>query len=106
MAERHFLRKNDECVSDFAETLGSPSDITFYLSLEDPLLKTFAGGWIKQMLQRMGAEESMAIESRLLVRRVRKAQDKIAKRAEDVGEADSAEEWLRLNVPGHSASDA
>jgi preprotein translocase subunit SecA len=106
ITERHFLRKNDEVITDFAETLRCPSAVTFYLSLEDPLMKTFAGEWIKQVLQRMGMEESSAIESRLLTRRVRKAQDKIAKRAEEVGEADSAEEWLRLNVPGHSVSGA
>ena len=106
ITERHFLRKNDEFITDFAETLRSPSDVTFYLSLEDPLMKIFSGDWVRNVLQRLGMEESSPIESRMVAKRIRQAQDKLAKRAEDVGEADSAEEWLRLNVPGHNVSGA
>ena len=45
-------------------------------------------------------------KSRMVARHVRQAQNKMGKRAEEVGEADSAEEWLRLNVPGQNVSGA
>jgi preprotein translocase subunit SecA len=99
ITERHFLRKYDELITDFAEALSSRSDVTFHLSLEDPLMTIFAGAWVKGVLQKMGMEESSAIQSSMIARRVRGAQASIAKRAEEVGDAESAEEWLRLNVP-------
>jgi preprotein translocase subunit SecA len=104
--ERHFLRKNDDFITDFAETLSKPSEVTFYLSLEDPLLKIFVGEYVSQVLRKMGMEESNVIQSRMVARRLRQAQGMIAKRTEEVVDADSSEEWLRLNMPDHSVSGA
>ena len=95
LTERHFLRKYDELITDFAESLGIRSDVTFHLSLEDPLMTVFAGEWVKGVLQKMGMDESSAIQSPMIAKRVRGAQASITKRAEEVDDAESAEEWIR-----------
>jgi preprotein translocase subunit SecA len=95
LTERHFFRKYDDLITDFAESLSIRSDVTFHLSLEDPLMTVFAGEWVKGVLQKLGIDESSAIQSPMIAKRVRGAQASIAKRAEEVGDAESAEEWIR-----------
>jgi preprotein translocase subunit SecA len=102
IAERHFLRKYDDLIMDFAESLSVRSDVIFHLSLQDPLMTVFAGEWVKGVLQKMGMDESSAIQSPMIAKRVRGAQANIAKRAEEVDDAESAEEWLRVNVPSRT----
>lgn len=95
VAERHFLRECDEAVTTFAEGLGKRCRVTCHCSLEDPLMKVFAGAWVKDLLQRMGMDESVPVESGMVAGRVRAAQGKFAKRAGQGCDADSAEEWLQ-----------
>ena len=95
VAERHFLRQHDDAIIDFANTLRKPCRVTFYLSLEDPLMKVFAGEWVKGVLERMGANESTLIESAMVARRIRQAQGKFAGRPEPRGAVHSAEDWLQ-----------
>lgn len=99
VAERHFLRQKDEAISSFARKLGRPCEVVFYLSLHDPLMKHFAGIWIENVLLRLGLDESKAIESKMVASRVKVAQAKLSSGVFSDRPADSAEEWLRLNVP-------
>jgi hypothetical protein len=68
-----------------------------HCSLDDPLMKVFAGEWVKEVLQRLGMDESAPVESGMVARRVRGAQGKFAARAERGCDAASAEEWLQSN---------
>ncbi len=97
VAERHFLRECDDAVMTFAEGLGKRCQVTYHYSLEDPLMKAFAGDWVKSMLQGLGMNESAPLESAMVARRVRGAQGKFAASAGQRCDADSAEEWLRSN---------
>jgi preprotein translocase subunit SecA len=97
VAERHFLRECDEVIITFAEGLGKRCHVTYHCSLEDPLMKVFAGQWIKEVLQRLGTDESASVESRMVARRVRGAQGKFAAEARQRRDANSAEEWLQAN---------
>ncbi len=106
VAERHFLRSCDEAVVSFAETLEKRCHVTYHCSLDDPLMKVFAGEWVKGFLQRLGMDESSPIESAMVARRVRDAQKKFAAGAEDRCDADSAENWLRSNGFGEYLQDA
>jgi preprotein translocase subunit SecA len=99
VAERHLLRTKDDAFLPFAERLTPPGRIGFHLSLEDPVLRLFAGDWVGDVLRRLGMQESDAVESRMIARRIRAAQHKIAKLAILDRPADSAEEWVRLNCP-------
>jgi preprotein translocase subunit SecA len=95
VAERHFLRECDEAIITFAEGLGKRCHVTYHCSLEDPLMKVFAGEWIKEVLQRLGADESLPVKNRMVARRVRAAQGKLAAQAGQRWHVDSAEEWLK-----------
>lgn len=94
VAERHFLRFHDERILEFAATLGPATRVVFFISLDEPLMKNFAGEWVGGMLKRLGMEESDAIESAMVLRRIKAAQTKFGKRARSDGTAKSAEEWL------------
>jgi preprotein translocase subunit SecA len=102
VAERHFLRECDEVVVTFAAGLVKRGHVTYHCSLEDPLMKVFAGQWVKEVLQRLGMDESAPVESRMVARQVREAQGKFAARALQRCDANSAEEWLRSNGFGES----
>jgi preprotein translocase subunit SecA len=97
VAERHFGRACDEVILTFAEGLEKRCQVTYHCSLDDPLMKIFAGEWVKELLQRLGMDESTPVESQMVARRVRKAQGKFAARAEGGCDADSAEAWLQAN---------
>jgi preprotein translocase subunit SecA len=100
VAERHFLRSKDEKILAFAASLDRPSRVTFHLSLEDPLMEAFVGQGIRELLGNLGMQESQPIANSLIARRIRSAQASLTKRVVDDRPAASAEEWLRLNLPG------
>jgi len=97
VAERHFLRERDEVIIAFAAGLGKRCHVTYHSSLEDPLMKVFAGAWVKETLQRLGMDESAPVESPMVARQVRAAQGKFATQVVRSFDADSAETWLRSN---------
>jgi hypothetical protein len=99
VAERHPLRSKDQALAEFAESLPPPCRLGFHVSLQDPMMRLFAGVWVGDMLRRMGMKEDQAIESRMVSRRVARAQRKIAAKASDDRPAAAAAEWLRLNCP-------
>ena len=53
---------------------GDPGASRFYLSLEDDLMRIFAKEWVSNLLQRLGMEEGVPIESGLITRRIEAAQ--------------------------------
>ncbi len=59
---------------------GDPGSSRFYLSLEDDLMRIFAGEWVKNILTRLGMQEGEAIESRMVSRRIEGAQKKVEER--------------------------
>ena len=98
LTERHLLTVHDDRVADFAENLPRRSRLRAYLSLEDPLLDLFAGEWMRDMLTRMGMKDDESIESPMVTRRIRGAQEKIAATSPSDFRAESAAEWIRLNA--------
>jgi hypothetical protein len=94
VAERHFLREHDDRVKQFADALGPKIAITFFLSLDEPLMRAFAGGWVTDVLRRLGIRETEAIESAMVQRRIEAAQRKYAASAQGDEKSESAEEWL------------
>ena len=61
--ERHETRRVDNQLRGRAGRQGDPGDSRFYLSLEDDLMRIFAREWVSTLLQRMGMEEGVPIES-------------------------------------------
>jgi preprotein translocase subunit SecA len=72
--ERHEARRIDNQLRGRAGRQGDPGSSRFYLSLEDDLMRIFAREWVSTLLQRLGMEEGVPIESGLITRRIEAAQ--------------------------------
>jgi preprotein translocase subunit SecA len=72
--ERHEARRIDNQLRGRAGRQGDPGSSRFYLSLEDDLMRIFAKEWVSTLLQRLGMEEGVPIESRMISRRIEAAQ--------------------------------
>ncbi len=72
--ERHEARRIDNQLRGRAGRQGDPGSSRFYLSLEDDLMRIFAREWVSNLLQKLGMEEGIPIESRLITRRIEAAQ--------------------------------
>ena len=83
-SERHEARRIDLQLRGRCGRQGDPGSSRFYLSLEDDLMRIFAGEWVKNILTRLGMEEGQAIESRMVSRRIEGAQKKVEERNFDV----------------------
>src|SRR4051812_27684976 len=78
--ERHESRRIDNQLRGRAGRQGDPGSSRFFLSLEDDLMRKFAGEWVSAVLTRLGMEEGEAIESKLVSRRIEGAQKKVEER--------------------------
>jgi len=72
--ERHEARRIDNQLRGRAGRQGDPGSSRFHLSLEDDLMRIFAKEWVSNLLQRLGMEEGIPIESRLITKRIEAAQ--------------------------------
>ena len=68
--ERHEARRIDNQLRGRAGRQGDPGASRFYLSLEDDLMRIFAKEWVSNLLQRLGMEEGVPIESKMITRRI------------------------------------
>jgi preprotein translocase subunit SecA len=75
--ERHEARRIDNQLRGRAGRQGDPGSSRFYLSLEDDLMRIFAKEWVSKLLQRLGMEEGIPIESRLITSRIATAQQAV-----------------------------
>ena len=72
--ERHESRRVDNQLRGRAGRQGDPGASRFYLSLEDDLMRIFAREWVSVLLQRLGMEEGVPIESGMISKRIESAQ--------------------------------
>jgi preprotein translocase subunit SecA len=75
--ERHESRRIDNQLRGRSGRQGDPGSSRFYLSLEDPLLRIFAGDRVKAIMQRLKMPEGEAIESSWVSRSIESAQRKV-----------------------------
>jgi preprotein translocase subunit SecA len=75
--ERHEARRIDNQLRGRAGRQGDPGSSRFYLSLEDDMMRIFAREWISNLLKRLGMEEGIPIESRMITRRIEATQKTI-----------------------------
>ncbi len=72
--ERHESRRIDNQLRGRAGRQGDPGSSRFVLSLEDDLMRIFAGDKVRAMMEWLGMEEGVAIESRTVSKRIEGAQ--------------------------------
>jgi preprotein translocase subunit SecA len=78
--ERHEARRIDLQLRGRCGRQGDPGSSRFYLSLEDDLMRIFAGPWVRTILESLGMKEGEKIESRMVSRRIEAAQKKVEER--------------------------
>jgi preprotein translocase subunit SecA len=75
--ERHESRRIDNQLRGRAGRQGDPGSSRFFLSLEDDLMRIFAGDRVKALMQRLGMENGVAIESKMVSKRIEAAQKSV-----------------------------
>jgi len=75
--ERHESRRIDNQLRGRSGRQGDPGSSRFFLSLEDDLMRIFAGDKVKALMQRLGMEEGVAIESKMVSKRIAAAQKSV-----------------------------
>jgi hypothetical protein len=97
VAERHPLPSHDEAVLNFAQALPCKCRIAHHLSLEDPMVRAICGEWVEGLLKKLGMAEDEAIESKMVARQIKTAQQKFGSKFLTDYPADSAQQWLERN---------
>jgi len=72
--ERHESRRVDNQLRGRAGRQGDPGSSRFYLSLQDDLMRIFGGERMQNLMLRLGMEEDVPIESKLISKRIEAAQ--------------------------------
>jgi preprotein translocase subunit SecA len=75
--ERHESRRIDNQLRGRAGRQGDPGSSRFYLSLEDDLMKRFASDRVAGLMERLGLEDDVAIESRIVSKTIESAQSRV-----------------------------
>ena len=79
-SERHESRRIDNQLRGRAGRQGDPGQSRFFLSLEDDLMRIFAGDRVVNMMRAMGLKEDEAIEHKMVSRSIENAQGKVESR--------------------------
>jgi preprotein translocase subunit SecA len=82
--ERHESRRIDNQLRGRAGRQGDPGSSRFYLSLEDPLMRIFAGDRVRAIMERLKLPEGEPIEAGMVSRSIETAQRKVEGRNFDV----------------------
>ena len=82
--ERHESRRIDNQLRGRAGRQGDPGRSRFYLSLEDDLMRIFAGDRVKNLMERMGMPDDEPIEHPWVTKSVENAQKKVEERNFDM----------------------
>jgi preprotein translocase subunit SecA len=83
-SERHESRRIDNQLRGRSGRQGDPGVSRFYLSLEDDLMRIFAGDRVTGMMRAMGLKEDEAIEHKMVSRSIENAQRKVEARNFDI----------------------
>jgi preprotein translocase subunit SecA len=78
--ERHESRRIDNQLRGRAGRQGDPGSTRFALSLEDDLMRIFAGDKVRSMMEWLGMEEGVAIESKTVSKQIERAQKAVEAR--------------------------
>jgi preprotein translocase subunit SecA len=82
--ERHESRRIDTQLRGRSGRQGDPGSSRFYLSLDDPLMRIFAGDRVRAIMDRLKMPEGEAIEAGIVTRSIESAQRKVESRNFDI----------------------
>ncbi len=103
--ERHESRRIDLQLRGRCGRQGDPGESRFYLSLEDDLMRIFAGDWVRAWMSKLGMGEGEAIQSSFVSKRISAAQKKVEERhfeaRKNLLEYDEVMDFQRKKVYGY-----
>ena len=82
--ERHESRRIDNQLRGRSGRQGDPGSSRFYLGLDDPLMRIFAGDRVKSIMERLKMPDGEAIEAGIVTRNIESAQRKVEARNFDI----------------------
>jgi len=82
--ERHESRRIDNQLRGRSGRQGDPGSSRFYLSLDDPLMRIFAGERVRAIMERLKMPDGEAIEAGIVTRSIESAQRKVEARNFDI----------------------
>ena len=82
--ERHESRRIDNQLRGRSGRQGDPGESRFYISLEDDLIRIFAGDTLKKNMERFGMKEDEIIESTFVSKTIERAQERVEKQNFDI----------------------
>jgi preprotein translocase subunit SecA len=99
VAEHYPLRSRDEQLVDAAAGIACEAQLTFHLSLDDPLLINFGVRSVQDFGRRLGIDEETFLSNAMITRSIKQAQEKIEKQLPRDLPATSIEDWFKHNLP-------
>lgn len=99
VAEHHPVPAGDAAIQKFAEKLPCSVRLCYHEALDSSLLKRFGGGQVGTVMTMLNVPETEAITHASIDRAILQAQKKVARQIKTNHEADSAEQWFRINLP-------
>jgi preprotein translocase subunit SecA len=75
--ERHEARRIDNQLRGRSGRQGDPGMSEFFVALEDPLMRKFAGDWVRGLMQRLGLRDGQDITSPMVSRQIARAQKRV-----------------------------
>jgi len=75
--ERHESRRIDNQLRGRSGRQGDPGATRFFLSFEDDLMRIFASDGVRKMMDRLGMEEDVPIESKMVTKSIERAQTQV-----------------------------
>src|SRR5690606_25430834 len=82
--ERHESRRIDNQLRGRSGRQGDPGSTRFFVSFEDDLMKRFAPDWLPGMMQRLGMDDTEALESKMVTRAIEQAQQRVESQNVDI----------------------
>jgi len=82
--ERHESRRIDNQLRGRAGRQGDPGESRFYISLEDELIRIFAGDTIQRRMKMVGMTEDEVIESKFISKNIERSQEMVERRNFDI----------------------
>lgn len=99
VAEHHPRRSCDEDLIRAAATIPCRTQVSFHISLDDPLIVHFSGDSIQKLFKQLGASEVDSLSNPMITAAIRQAQEKVESQVPRDLAAQSMADWFRYNLP-------
>ena len=93
------MQSRDQQLVDAAAKLSCRVELTFYFSLDDPVMKHFSSDQIKALFERLGIDKDECVSHQLINTAMRTAQQKIEREVGRDVATHSATDWFKYNLP-------